>query len=253
MRRLAGKSKKSFTLVELIVAMALTAMFAGACVMFIMPITKMYTHMNDLARAQLLADTVADCLRAECTGNHITQHEDVWIASKGDLIYSGDPTISSLPEGKVLVIRKTSEYCETIASNYAIDLNLYNKVKEREANGDDSSHVQETGSGGLTSRAIYRMFSSADPGSSDPSPVGFVHFGYFEAEMNSSHYVFPKNYYDFTDPLLHPVYGKFTVELKFSGLKYDSSGVPAYVLCDIGIVQTGNGTVYTRQIALPFS
>ena len=68
MRRIVHRkrSKRAITLVELIVAMTLTAIFASSCVLLIMPITKIYKHANDLSRAQLVADTVVDALRTEC-------------------------------------------------------------------------------------------------------------------------------------------------------------------------------------------
>ncbi|MBR6960505.1 MAG: hypothetical protein IKH76_08520, partial [Clostridiales bacterium] len=62
MRRIKNKkwSKKAITLVELIVAMTLTAIFASSCILLILPITQIYRHVNDLSRAELLADTVVD-------------------------------------------------------------------------------------------------------------------------------------------------------------------------------------------------
>ncbi|SCW52540.1 prepilin-type N-terminal cleavage/methylation domain-containing protein [Ruminococcaceae bacterium YRB3002] len=245
-------SKRAMTLVELVVAMALTAIFAAACVMLILPVVKIYTHSTDLARAQLLADTVANSLRSECTGNNIRYKGDVWITSEANARID-EADIDPQTSGDVLVIRKTDDYCETIASNYAINRSLYTSVFENDTSEEDATYVAETE--GITSRAIYRMFAGTT--GSEASASGHVHYGYFQAGTSTtSSYVFPREYYDFTDPLMYAAYDRYVVDLHFSGLSYhiDSEDeTPAYVLCDIEIIQPGVGTVYTRQIALPFN
>lgn len=247
------KTKKAITLVELVVAMALIAIFAVACVSLILPISTIYTHHNELAKAQLIADNVASSLRGACTGNNIECAGDVWITSNGYELVSENDSISSLPSGEVLVIRKSPEYCISIGSNYEITGELYNAVKTSEAT-DDSTDSAETGSGGLYSRAIYRMFNSADPAADQvASGIGRVHYGYFSSGTNVDSFVFPNGYYDFTDPLTNTAYGKYTVDLSFSDLTYDvDTGAPAYVKCLI-TVNNDQGVAYTRTIALHLS
>lgn len=253
MTKRINRSKKAITLIELVVAMTLTAIFAVACVMLIAPISMIYTHHNELARSQLVADNVAACLRSACTGNNVQAKGDVWIASNGNSLISEDTSISSLSSGDVLVIRKSPDYCITIASNYEITGTQYKNVKDNDKK-EDITYVVETGSNGLTTRAVYKMFESDNPAADAVgSSAGYIHYGYFVAGTNTDLYVFPDDYYDFTDPLNKSIYDKYTVDLTFSNLKYDvGTGVPACVNCLI-TVKDDNGTVYTREIALRLS
>ena len=74
-----SRSKKGITLVELIVAMTLTSIFAVLCVMLINPIERTYKSTLKLARAQLLADTLIDSIRKECDDVRHDEKTDVWI------------------------------------------------------------------------------------------------------------------------------------------------------------------------------
>ncbi len=253
MRRRIYKTKKAITLIELVVAMALIAIFAVACVSLILPISVIYTHNNDLAKAQLVADNVAASLRAACTGNDVESAGDVWIASSGYELIEESDSISSLPSGKVLIIRKSPEYCISIASNYEINGTLYGLVKANDTS-DDATYSIETGAGGLYSRAIYRMFPGDDPAAETvASGVGRVHYGYFASGTNVNSFVFPNAYYDFTDPLTNTAYDIYTIDLNFSDLTYDVvTGAPAYVNCLI-TVNSDNGVAYSRTIALHLS
>lgn len=253
MHRKYYKSKKAITLVELIVAMALTALFAVACIMLILPVSTIYMHNTELSRAQLVADDVAASLRGACTGNNIENAGDVWIASNGyDLVDEND-TITSSASGAVLVIRKSPEYCLTIASNYEINGSIYNAVLANDTS-DDSLYVAETGENGTYTRAVYRMFPGGNPaGDYVASSAGRVHYGYFSAGTNADNYVFQNAYYDFTDPLNNTAYDKYTVDLEFSELTIDvDTGAPAYVKCLI-TVSDENGVAYKRTIALRLS
>ena len=137
MKRISNtrKTRKAITLVELIVAMALTAMFATACIALILPITKIYTETNKISRSQLVADAVVDALRAECSKTIVTDTGDVWLYNPAD--YDGkvltdaqvDP---SYEKGTVLVLRRNSTYCETISANYVISDELVQKVREKD-------------------------------------------------------------------------------------------------------------------------
>ena len=48
------RSKKGMTLVEMIVAMALTSIFLASCVVLILPVERIYTEVDNSSRAQLL-------------------------------------------------------------------------------------------------------------------------------------------------------------------------------------------------------
>ena len=246
MRRLLRKrrSKTAMTMVELIVTMALTAIFAASCVALIFPIERVYTHMTDLSRAQLIADTCVDTLRKECAKTYIETPEDVWIFNDDD--FNGTTgrlgAASSDPRGNVLVLRKNITYWETIASTpkYEMQKNLYNGVLAAEG-----SEAQKDGY--VMSRAIYRMF---DPITFDPSPdtkAGFVHFGYYEKTGLSSY-----DYYDFTNPFTSATYRDYKVELKFNGIHKTSEDLPAYVNCTIKVTKNG-AEVYERNTILCFA
>ncbi len=252
MRRLVSKTKKALTLVELVVAITLTAMFATACVMLILPVSTIYKRNNDLARAQLLADTVADCIRVECTRNQIEHRGDVWITNEAAVIYSEESTsLQMVSEGSVLVIRKTPDYCETIASNYQITGELYNNVWNADkSSSDDPEYVPLTG-GVSTSRSVYRFFPSPNPGVADvASDKGRVHFGYFGAGITTSEDVYPQDFYDFTDPVSNATYREYTVDLSFSNLRYNvKTDLPSSVDCTIIVLQDGR-IVYERTVSL---
>lgn len=258
MRRVKDKTitKRAMTLVELVVAMALTMLFASACIALIYPISKIYTHINTQSRVQIIADNVVDALRAECSRTYISAHDDVWISASPSTAY----TISSLPltadEGPVLVMRRNYNHCETIAACYALEtdtFNAYDVVLAAETESPSESGAPQLGTNGSTaSRAIYRMFDPAGDPEHRDADEGYVHYGYYELDPNASGYVLPTKYYDFTNPLPFASYGQYgvySVELHFHDLQYttDANGnVPAYVLCDVSVVN-GSEVVYTRN------
>jgi len=203
--------------------------------------SRIYKHMNDLSRAQILSDTIIDEIRGECSSAYIVSEGDVWIASEGA---SGMTGVSSTTSGPVLVVRKNSDYCMTVAADYAITSDMCNTIKT-------SDEAAQTGA--ITSRAVYRMFSGSEASADTAS--GYVHFGYFEngaVTLGETAYIYPAGLYDFTSPFLSPTYGDFTVGLKFSGLTNDSSGKPSYVLCEVTVNMAGS-PVYTRQAVICFS
>lgn len=258
MRRLLNRrrSKRALTLVELVVAMALTVIFAGACIMLIYPISRIYTHMNEQARVQLVADNVVDALRAECARTYIKGPNDVWIAAEESTAYTIPELPVSAGSGPVLVIRRNYDHCETIASCYSLNdetFNAYNVVYAAElATLAEGEEPQTGANGGTASRAIYRMFDPAgDPQHRDAN-AGYVHFGYYELDPNASGYVMPIKYYDFTNPLPFASYGErgaYSVELRFHDLTNTTEAngnVPAYVLCDVTVL-INSQPVYTRS------
>ena len=126
MRRLVRNriSKRALTLVELVVTMALLSIFAAACTMLIYPVMKIYKHVNDLSRAQLLADTLVDSIRSECSGAFIQGEGDVWITNVdgSSILTQSDP--SGTGACHVIVIIQNKNYFETIDVNYEITIEL---------------------------------------------------------------------------------------------------------------------------------
>jgi len=248
MKRISNtrKTRKAITLVELIVAMALTAMFATACIALILPITKIYTETNKISRSQLVADTVVDALRAECSKAIITSTGDVWLYTPTEYdgkILTDAQVDPSSDNGTVLVLRRNSTYCETIASNYVISDELVQKVKEKDVfvSGAD-------GTGNVTSKSVYNI-------SSEDAANGYIHYGYFMSGAvltKGFTYIYPYDYYDYTSPYTKDSYMGYTVSLNFHDIKYDSNLKPLYVLCDV-TVESESEAVCTRSVVLCFS
>lgn len=248
MKRISNtrKTRKAITLVELIVAMALTAMFATACIALILPITKIYTETNKISRSQLVADTVVDALRAECSKAIITSTGDVWLYTPTEYdgkILTDAQVDPSSDNGTVLVLRRNSTYCETIASNYVISDELVQKVKEKDVfvSGAD-------GTGNVTSKSVYNI-------SSEDAANGYIHYGYFMSGAvltKGFTYIYPYDYYDYTSPYTKDSYMGYTVSLNFHDIKYDSNLKPIYVLCDV-TVESESEAVCTRSVVLCFS
>ena len=256
MRRIRWRklSKKAITLVELIVAMALTAIFAGSCVLLILPITKIYTSVNDLSRAQLLADTVIDELRLECSQTYIKSEGDVWISS--EMTDEGMPGEDPNGSGKVLVIRRNEGYVEALYSDYNIPATACSEIVQ-----SDEALLTSN----ITSRAIYRLFSIPESNGSEVSPVpnnttevgsGIVHYGYYTfngKKIGDITYATAEHYYDFTNPVPLAAYSvnhtMFSIGLRFHDVTCSGTGsnqLPAYVLCDV-TVKSGDEERYTRS------
>ena len=261
-----NRSKRAITLVELIVAMTLTAIFAAACVMLISPVTMIYTSVNDLSRAQLLADSVVDVLRSECSRTYIKDANSV-VIRRGDGVY-----------GNMLVIRKSSNYIETLASNYAITdaewVAVY-RQNAAELSESGSSEGPQIGPEGFTSRSVYRMFTGSttnpEPAAGTPArdaEIGYVHFGYLVSETTAYDSNTPR--YDFTNPFSYSTYSfssrcDFRVRLYFHwNSDHSSTNPPSYVLCDVSVLRKTDGvdsnnqpiyeTVYTRRnVVLSFA
>lgn len=255
-------TKRAITLVELIVAMALTAIFAGCCVVLIMPVTKIYTHIKDQSRAQIVADAVVDAIRSECAKAFVSGKGDVWIASAtgedGRVGYGNSST-----SGSVLVFRRSNDYCETIASDYEItgtgSGTMYAGVVSAERSDTNTNQPTSADTSVDTrSRAIYWLFD--DDVDQLSNNEGYLHFGYFTngaATVGDITYVVPQGYYDYTNALSASAYNAinngYTIGLRFHDL--DSSNVPSYVICDVSIYPTAGDTetaVYTRTVALCF-
>lgn len=279
MRRIVHRkrSKRAITLVELIVAMTLTAIFASSCVLLIMPITKIYKHANDLSRAQLVADTVVDALRTECARTCIAGRGDVWIACSGasgmesgvEITTYSRATWDSNTYGNILIIRRNDGFCETISSNYSITQDIYNGVLENDQNdifnlrGGDATITHHT-DGALISRSVYAMFQSE---SMPDREAGYIHFGYFGVgDVIGTDMAYPMLRYDFANPFNVATYRGFKVKLDFSfdpnGNSYIDNKYPSWVNCTVTIMRpigTDNmerpiyEAVYSRSTVLCFA
>ena len=254
MRRIRQKriTKKAITLVELIVALVLMTLFVSSCVLLIYPITSIYTSVNNTSRAQLLADTVIDELRLECSHTYIKEVGDVWIAS--EMTEDGKPGDFSTEPGDVLVIRRSEGYVESIYSDYVIPAAACAEIVKTDEALQNSN---------VTSRAVYRLFSIPENiNSSNPIPnndlevgTGIVHYGYYtylggKTDDNTS-YAAANDYYDYTNPIPLAAYSishtSYSVRLVFHDITCsDSEQLPAYVLCDV-IIVSGAEEIYTRN------
>jgi prepilin-type N-terminal cleavage/methylation domain-containing protein len=273
-----------YSLVELLVSMTLTAIFATAVVAIMPSATKIYMQIQDTSRAQVVADMVVDALREECADSYIDDFASVRIANvapgEGDNnlldVYSADP-LHFDNTGNVLVVRKSTGYCEAIYSDMSISGTNYLSVR-------DSDRINGTlrEENGISSRAVYRLFpiagGSATP--SDETLQGYVHYGYYmcgkEAKSVSTsggaktvNCIFPASRYDYTNPFTNSAYNGYTVKLSFSDLTYtadpdetefnDYTRRPTTVRVTVYVYRSGFGgqsdesLLYSRTALLVFA
>lgn len=262
------RSKRGTTLVELIVSLTLTAMFAVICVMLINPIERTYQRTEKTARAQLLADTIVDSIRKECDGIKNDDTNSVWIANgsfdadtASDQILF-DPACSkritsgleSNNKGTVLVIKKNNSYCEMIFASLPITSENKTEANKNVLDGTYSGH------------AVDELFQGSDEDVAKNTGRGVVHFGYYGAG-DKGNGVYPLKAYDYTNPLIASTYGDYHVKIYFQKLvtrTEEIDGVdhefPSYVECEVkvyeGEYKAGDNTsalVYTRKAAISFS
>lgn len=232
-----------FTLVELVVSMTLTAIFATALVAIMPAATRIYMQIETMSRAQVVADMVVDALREECADTYIEDFASVRIVnapanpasgasitdaetSTGDgplLTSLANITSDSASSGTVLIIRKSPGYCETISSCIAISKSNYNSVKD-----EDKAYRFENG---ISSRAVYRFFSYSSEGQAttlaEEIRQGYVHYGYYQCGVadrtqdgKTISCIFPAIRYDYTAPFTSSAYNGYTVDISFSNLEY---------------------------------
>ena len=233
-----GHSKKGITLVELIVAMTLTSIFAVLCVMLINPIERTYRGTLKLARAQLLADTLIDSIRKECDDVRHDETSDVWITDlsgndDGQLFSDGPANKAS--SGNTLVFRRNNNYTEAIYAGVGIS---------------DANYTDVTGNA-LTPEHTAHSIDALKIAGSENMKAGYVHFGYYQAKEDDRG-IFPIESYDYTNPVMAKTYGDFNVELKFYDLTLRDSKYPAYVMCKLTIMEKGK-EVYSRSAVLCFA
>ena len=235
-----------FTLVELVVSMTLTAIFATALVAIMPAATRIYMQIETMSRAQVVADMVVDALREECADTYIEDFASVRIVAEPANPASGasitdaetstgdGPLLTSLanitsdsdPSGSVLIIRKSPGYCEAISSCIAISKSNYNSVKD-----EDKAYRFENG---ISSRAVYRFFSYSSEGQAttlaEEIRQGYVHYGYYQCGVadridsgKTISCIFPAIRYDYTAPFTSSAYNGYTVAVSFSNLEYTLS------------------------------
>lgn len=239
-KRMIKNSKKGVTLVELVVAMALTSIFAVLCVALINPIERTYRGTLKLARAQLLADTIVDSIRKECDDVKHDEKTSVWIGNMkssddGDLISKG-PAIKE-NGGNVLVFQRNSNYTEAIYSCSKISAANITNVENNPLTPTNTAHS-------------IKAMDGDDKEANLKS--GIVHFGYYQAREDDRG-IFPIKSYDYTNPVLASTYGDFTVDVSFKDLTFSKSGKnPVYVTCTVRVLQKG-AALYTRTAVLCFA
>ena len=235
-------SKKGITLVELIVALTLTSIFAVLCVALINPIERTYRGTLKMARAQLLADTIVDSIRKECDDVKHDEKMSVWIGNLGsaddyDLLDKGPGIKITGGSGDILVFQRNSNYTEAIYSNAKISDTNFTNVENNP----------------LTPSNTVHSISALDNDAKEANlKKGIVHFGYYQAKEDDRG-IFPIKSYDYTNPVLASTYGNFTVDLKFENLTFSKSDkYPVYVLCKVNVLEKGT-TVYTRSAVICFA
>ena len=289
-KKIIGKlhtRNKGYTLVELLVSMTLTAIFATAVVAVMPAATKIYMQIQDMSRAQVVAVLVIDALREECADTYIEDFASVRIISLSDLeieLSSGDekltgtftaadaPTTRFDSTGNILIIRKSGGYCQAIYSCLPISAANYTDIQK-----SDQAEKTYVYSNGISSRAVYRFFPEGAAKPSTPDTLqGYVHYGYYQCgrgtlknvldESNVARNIdciYPGVRYDYTNPFSVGAYNGYTVSLEFSDLVTSSSNlysqrplsvtVTVYVYkCDFS-GQASNAPVYSRSAVLVFA
>ena len=240
-------SKKGTTLVELVVAMTLTLIFAAVCVALINPIERTYQDVEKTSRAQLLADTIIDSIRKECDDVQYDDPNAVWLVAAGNdkdddqMLFDGSLPANSPNGGNVLVIKKDSKYCEAIYSCFPISAQSITNLTTNSADGSTSEHAANT----LTGDNLNR---------------GLVHFGYYQAKYSKDG-LYPFKAYDYTNPVAASTYGDFTVALLFEKIGCKTiNGVeyPAFIECTVKVYKgdfssSDSEFIYSRTAAVCFS
>ena len=242
------KSKRGITLVELIVALTLTSIFAVLCVALINPIERTYRGTLKLARAQLLADTLVDSIRKECDDVKHDEKMSVWIGNldsqdDSDLIDKG-PAIKD-SSGNVLVFQRNNNYTEAIYSCAKLSEKNISVYKNTESDHAVNALIIYKGDEKTEANIDYEAMAAN-------TQKGIVHFGYYKAKEDERG-VFPIEAYDYTNPVLASTYGDFTVDVGFKQLTLTKSEkTPVYVLCTVKVLQKGT-ELYKRTAVLCFA
>ena len=277
---------KGFTLVELVVSMALTAILATAVASLMFPVVSIFMDMQKMSRAQLVADTVTDTLRKECAASYVTGVGDVRVVNipepldttvgDNDLVASlsrdNEALVADIKKnqgGNALVFRINLGYAKAIYWNTGVSANNYTSLLEENFLPSP-----------VTAKAVYRLFpNGATNLTPDTMPQetkpGYLHCAYYattsekvfsdEKEVELFRYKEP---YDYTNPFSVGVYNGFTIKVTYSPLTYQNvvnpatsvaDKRPAYVVATIEIHEKDNGEgtadtlVYSRKAVICFA
>ena len=260
--RVKSNTRKNagFTLVELLVSMTLTAIFATAIVAVMPAATRIYMQIEDMSRAQVVADMVVDSLREECADTYIEDFASVRIVSLSlgntyapstgdqpltDLYDITDPNIlpennprinGSASEGNVLIIRKNNSFCQAIYSCMPVSYSNYTSVKDANRAEGTSYIIPNPADGinGRSSRAVYRFYLGGSADDASPETLrGYVHYGYYQCGKENKDLgggksvscIYPAVRYDYTTPFSSASYNGYTVDLSFSDLEYSTDDI----------------------------
>ena len=287
-----GISKKKyranggFTLVELIVSMALTAILATAVASLMFPVVSIFLNMQKLSRAQMVADTVTDALRKECASAYVTGVMDVRVfdlpnptkATFGDqtmlnqMLQEKEAAVAWLDNptgGNILVLRINEGYEKALYWNVGISTKNYKDLL--------TSYYKI---GLVTSKAVYRLFPKGTDNLTDEKmPMetrpGYLHCAYYATTVQNVKrdekdiaVYYPGETYDYTNPFTVAAYNGFTVSITYSEPVYetivkDSTFVadkrPVCVTATIKVYesdyakQSEDTLVYSREAVLCFA
>ncbi len=233
--KLHKRNNSGYTLVELVVSMTLTALLATAVVAVMPSATRVYMHVKDMGRAQMVADMVIDSIREECSESYIDDFTSVRILNPGAmttgdqeiLSYFYDPvgnvldeskvTSNAVTEGNVLLIRKSQMYCEAVYSDITITKDNIEKVQSM----DPAPII----SGAATTRAAYRFLDGSNLTSE--TNQGYLHCGFYRCGYVEKDFAgglvrsqYPAQRYDYTNPFSNAAYEGYTVSLYFKDLTF---------------------------------
>ena len=267
-----GKSDAGYTLVELVVSMALTAILATAVASIMFPIVSIFMDMQRLSRAQMVADMVTDALRKECASAYVKGVMDVRVLelpkttepSFGDegllakMNQEKDVAVADVKNpkgGNVLVLRINEQYEKVIYWSAGISTKNYEDLLESDFK-----------MGTVTSKAVYRLFPKGVTGlEKETMPMetrpGYLHCAYYattsqtftesitendsENTQDISVY-YPGKAYDYTNPFSVGAYNGYTVAVTYSAPVYESvkknsafvaDRRPVYVIATINVYQ----------------
>ncbi|MBR1470066.1 MAG: type II secretion system protein [Lachnospiraceae bacterium] len=256
------KKNNGYTLVELVVSMALTAILATAVASMMFPVMNIFMNMQKLSRAQMVADIVTDALRKECAAAYVTGVADVRLLdlpapidpAKGDDSLQdllAVPAVQSGESGTVLVFRINEGYAKALYWNTGISAGDYNDVVATDT---------EPKMGDVTSRAVYRIFPDGVSGISESglpqeTAQGYLHCAYYETAVTTLSVgdktvasFYPTQAYDYTNPFSAGMYNGFTISVEYSGLTFESIAEdsdsqadlrPVYVIANVKVYESG--------------
>ncbi|MCR5129652.1 MAG: type II secretion system GspH family protein [Lachnospiraceae bacterium] len=281
------KKSGGFTLVELVVSMALTAILATAVASIMFPVVSIFMDMQKLSRAQMVADMVTDALRKECAAAYVTGVADVKVLNvsaasdhtTGDNMIMDqltDTGIRSVSPGNTLVFRINEGYAKALYWNTWISASDVEDVRNNDA-------AEGAKMGTVTSRAAYRLMPYEKKATYTAATMpletrpGYLHSAYYttkavavsqENEKQVSDFRIDK-VYDYTNPFPANAYNGFTVKVEYAAPIYQTvvtgSAMPAdqRPVCVVATISVYDGDfaeqndpdrlVYSREAVVCFA